>query len=253
NKGFLAPAPGPSRGLVSGAPHPRRDSPSRREMETSPPACPRRRFDNRPFPSYRCNTGHRPSELSNIAQGEELMRTLSGRSRPAVEQLEDRQLLSVSVLPHNINLKGAQHGNGVFTVRIISDTQAATDILKAASQTFTVGDVTLTPVRMRSVDLNGDGVNDLILKFRRHDLATLPAGQHTFKPSATATSPTSTTTTDPTSTTPTTTTTSEEGTFNLCQPGGGNNGNANGNDNDQGHGNGHAHKQHGNHGHSHNG
>jgi hypothetical protein len=179
------------------------------------------------------------------------MRTISGRSRPTVEQLEDRQLLSVSVLPHNINLKGAQHGNGVFTVRIISDTQAATDILKAASQTYTVGDVTLTPVRSHSVDLNGDGVNDLILKFRRHDLATLPAGQQTFKASATTTSPTSTTTTDPTSTTPTTTTTSEEGTFNLFQPGGGNNGGDHGGD--HGHGNGHSHKQHGNHGHGHKG
>jgi hypothetical protein len=157
------------------------------------------------------------------------MRTLPGRSRPTVEQLEDRQLLSVSVLPHNINLKGAQHGNGVFTVRIISDSQAATDILKAASQTFTVGDVTLTPVRMRSVDLNGDGTNDLILKFRRHDLATLTAGEQTFKVSAAST--------DPNSTTPT----SEEGTFNLFEPGGGNNG----------HGHGHKNKNKGNHGHGH--
>jgi hypothetical protein len=158
------------------------------------------------------------------------MRTTLGQSgqmrvRPTVEQLESRQLLSVSVLPHNINLKGAQHGNGVFTVRIISDTQAATDLVKAASPTFTVGDVTLTPVRTHTVDLNGDNVPDLILKFRRHDLAGLTAGEQTFKVSAASS--------DPTVTTPT----SEEATFNLFQPGSGNNG--------------HGHGHHSNHGHHH--
>jgi hypothetical protein len=140
-------------------------------------------------------------------------------ARPTVEQLESRQLLSVSVLPQNINLRGAQHGHGVFTVKVISDDMATTNLLKAASLTFTVGSVTLKPVRTHTVDLNGDGVSDLILKFRRSDLATLTAGQQTLTVAAGDNSTTDT----------------ETGTFNLFQPGSGNNGN--------------GHQEHGHHGH----
>jgi hypothetical protein len=155
--------------------------------------------------------------------------------RPMVEQLEARQLLSVTVLPGNINLRGAEHGHGVFTVKIISDTQAGTALLNAASRTFMVGNVTLTPVRTHTVDLNGDGVPDLILKFRRSDLATLTPGQQTLTVSAAASS--STTTTGGTGT-PSSTTTSETATFNLFEPGNGSHGH---------------HGHNGKHGHGHNG
>jgi len=139
-----------------------------------------------------------------------------------VEQLESRQLLSVSVLPHNINLRGAQHGNGVFTVRVLSDSTAATNLLKAASLTFTVDTVTLKPVRTHTVDLNGDGISDLLLKFRRKDLATLTAGQKTLTVSAGDTSTTDT----------------ETATINLFQPG---NHDHNHNHGHHGHGRGHGH------------
>jgi hypothetical protein len=152
------------------------------------------------------------------------MRTTPGKGgkagvRPVVEQLEGRQLLSVTVLPHSINLRGAQHGNGVFTVKIISDTPAAADLLKAASLTFTVGTVTLTPVKSHTVELNGDNVPDLVLKFRRSTLSGLTAGQQTLTVTAGGTS----------------STTSEDGTFNLFEPGHGSHSHS------HSHGHGHGH------------
>jgi hypothetical protein len=44
------------------------------------------------------------------------------RVLPAVEQLEDRELLSVTVMPHRINIHSVRHGQGVFTVRVLSTT-----------------------------------------------------------------------------------------------------------------------------------
>jgi hypothetical protein len=201
-------------------------------------------FDSPWFSSYRLKARFPPSPYHPIL-GEKFMgnsqrRTGRVYARPAVEQLEARQLLSVTVLPDNINLRGAQHGHGVFTVKIISDTQAGTDLLNAASRTFMVGSVTLTPVRTHTVDLNGDNVPDLILKFRRSDLATLTPGQQTLTVSAAVPASSSTTTTGGTGSSSSTTTT-ETATFNLFEPGNGGNGS-------QGHGH-HGHS--GKHGHGH--
>jgi hypothetical protein len=184
-----------------------------------------RGFDRSCFCSYKSNTGYCPSELSKVAQGEEHMKTSRGQQRPAfvrpaVEQLEARQLLSVSVLPHNINLHGAEHGNGVFTVKVLGDTQAGKDLVSASSLTFTVGGVTLTPIRQHSFDHN----SGLILKFRRSDLATLMSGPQTLTVAGAGT------------------TSTETATFNLFEPGNGNNG----------HGHHGHHGNHGNHGHGHN-
>src|SRR5690242_2931686 len=87
------------------------------------------------------------------------------RARLGVEQLEDRQLLSVTVAPGVINLKSA-HGHGVFTVRVVSDTTNGKTLLATpTSLTETVTDVngsivTLTPLRTTSGDVNGDGTPD---------------------------------------------------------------------------------------------
>jgi Planctomycete extracellular len=118
------------------------------------------------------------------------------RTRLAVEQLEDRQLLSVTVTPAHINLKGTSHGNGVFHVRILSDSQLQSTsslTLKVAQNgtsgtppTITTIDLgtslsltTNPPVKVTSADVNGDGVSDLILKFRRSVLNKLTDGDAT--------------------------------------------------------------------------
>jgi len=98
-----------------------------------------------------------------------------------VEPLEDRQLLSVAVRPAHINIKSTEHGEGVFTVRLLSDTANARTLLQTPStvtETFAQGSMskTLTPIRTHSADVNGDGVADLILKFRRSDLRTFASG-----------------------------------------------------------------------------
>jgi hypothetical protein len=105
----------------------------------------------------------------------------SWRAFPTVEALEDRQLLSVTVRPPHINLHSIQDGHGVFTVRLVSDTSVAKTLLgKPTSliETFTEGSTSkvLTPIRTRSEDVNGDGVADLTLKFRRSDLKAFTAG-----------------------------------------------------------------------------
>ncbi len=89
------------------------------------------------------------------------------RVRPAVEQLEDRQLLSVTVLPHRINVLSVRQGHGVFTVRVISDDPSGAQLIQAASRTFTVGSRMLTPLSAQFVDVNGDGTPDLVVHFRR--------------------------------------------------------------------------------------
>src|SRR5262249_20345205 len=107
----------------------------------------------------------------------------SGAVRPSlrVEELESRDLLSVSVLPHKINLKSGGPGHGIFTVRVVSDTTTAATVLQSGTPTFTVdGSTTLTPVSSKSVDFNHDGTSDLLVKFRRSALANLKPGTHTL-------------------------------------------------------------------------
>jgi hypothetical protein len=118
------------------------------------------------------------------------MTTNTNRGRrqvsPRVEELEDRQLLSVTVAPGVINLKGAGHGHGVFTVRVVSDTTDGKTLLQTpTSLTATVTDsagtvVTLTPLRTTSADVNGDGTPDLLLKFSRSALKDLAKGSATL-------------------------------------------------------------------------
>jgi hypothetical protein len=98
-----------------------------------------------------------------------------GRRRviPAVEQLEDRQLLSAAMLPATINLHTVAHGHGVFTVEVIGDDEGGAQLLTAApgTLTFTVdGSRTLTPLQV----VGGTA------RFRRSQLRGLARGEHTL-------------------------------------------------------------------------
>lgn len=128
--------------------------------------------------------------------------TPARRRVPGVEQLEERRLLSVTVTPPVVNLKTTEHGHGVFTVRIVSDTQAAKALLQSPS-TLTLmvtegggsGGTTISlgtsvgssngPVKVLARDFNGDGVTDLMLKFPRSVLTGLTAGAATLTLSST--------------------------------------------------------------------
>jgi hypothetical protein len=99
-----------------------------------------------------------------------------GRPRvvPAVEQLEDRRVLSAAVFPAAINLHTVVHGHGVFTVEVIGDDTGGQQLLTAApgTLTFTVdGGRTLTPL----VVLGGG-----VVKIPRSQLRGLARGQHTL-------------------------------------------------------------------------
>jgi hypothetical protein len=106
----------------------------------------------------------------------------NGRRRvlPAVEQLEDRELLSVTVMPHRIDIHSVRHGHGVFAVRVLSDDPSGAQLIQAASRVFAVGGRALTPMDSQSGDVNGDGTPDLILHFRRRDLRGLARGSYTL-------------------------------------------------------------------------
>jgi hypothetical protein len=101
----------------------------------------------------------------------------------AVEQLEDRSLTSVFVAPPVLNLHNT---HGVLTEFLISDTTAGKTLAQEFSKltiTITSGGVTHTfpshPLRVQSVDVNGDGVPDVMAKFSRQILKGLPAGTAT--------------------------------------------------------------------------
>jgi phosphatidylserine/phosphatidylglycerophosphate/cardiolipin synthase-like enzyme len=138
----------------------------------------------------------------------------------AVEELESRQLLSVTVAPGRINLKSIEHGNGAFHVRVVSDTTAAADALQSGSPlVLTLTDqngksITLgSPEHVKSKDLNNDGIADQTLKFRRQALQGLAAGLVTVQFGAETTPPS---TSASTLSTPST----EEGSFTIFSPGG---------------------------------
>jgi hypothetical protein len=115
------------------------------------------------------------------------------RTALAVEQLEDRRLLSVTVTPPVLNLKTVGHGHGVFTVRLVSDTEAGKALLQSLSSltaSVTQGGTAISlgtspgaangPVSVLSADVNGDGTPDLTAKYRRSALKGLAAGTATL-------------------------------------------------------------------------
>jgi hypothetical protein len=113
------------------------------------------------------------------------MHRLTGNGRRpllAVEQLEDRQLLSVTVTPPVLNIKSIEHGHGVFTVRVTgNDTNGmtlahATSLTETFTETTSGGTVTLTPKPLRKTSAGGT----LLLKFRRSDLKGLSGGTVTL-------------------------------------------------------------------------
>jgi hypothetical protein len=147
---------------------------------------------------------------------------------PRVEELEARQLLSVTVTPGHINLKSAGHGHGVFTVRVVNDgTQATTNLLKAGpSLAVDLLDSSGNDTSLgapRSSHATGDG---LVLKFSRSVLNGLQSGTYTVKVSDGTDADT------------------ETGTVTLFNPGEGH-----GHHGHHDHGHGHDHHNHGHHGH----
>lgn len=110
----------------------------------------------------------------------------SRRNPLAVEQLEDRQLPSLVIAPAAINLKTAARGHASFTVELISDDGFARDMLRSASTLTTTitprggAALALTPASARLVDVNGDGMPDLVQRFRRRGLKGLPPGNATI-------------------------------------------------------------------------
>ena len=104
------------------------------------------------------------------------------RASLAVEQLEDRQLLSVAVTPPAINIKTIEHGHGVFTVRVLADDTNGMTLAHSTSltETFTEatsgGTVMLTPKPVSETPAG----ETLLLKFKRSDLKGLGAGTVTL-------------------------------------------------------------------------
>ena len=101
------------------------------------------------------------------------------RARLRVELLEDRRLCSVGV-PATFNL------GRPLTIQVLSDDAPGRALLMAPSVTVTISQtvnglsrsVTLgTPLSSTRVDVNGDGIPDLVLKYPATDLKGFVAGQ----------------------------------------------------------------------------
>lgn len=110
------------------------------------------------------------------------------RVSPSVEELEDRRLLSVTIIPSPINLHTAVLKGGTFTVEVLSDDAPGRVLLRAPSVTVQVAETvrgsvkvtTLgTPLSSRRVDLNHDGIPDLVLRYRGGELQGFVAGTAT--------------------------------------------------------------------------
>jgi hypothetical protein len=104
-----------------------------------------------------------------------------------VEQLEDRRLLSVALLPGVLNVKTLDAGShAVLTVQILADTTAGANLLKAPRSALVVsvldaqGHVTALgqPVATHA---EGGGLTGLLLKFKRSALHGLGAGTYTLQ------------------------------------------------------------------------
>jgi hypothetical protein len=105
------------------------------------------------------------------------------RTRPAVEQLEDRCLLSVSVLPTRINFKSPGHSRGPFAVVISGDTPAGQNFLLDDPSTLDVSiavkGTTLdlgTPLMFQITEDANLNIIQLQLMFDRSLLQDLPSG-----------------------------------------------------------------------------
>jgi hypothetical protein len=103
------------------------------------------------------------------------------RAAPCVEELESRQVPSVSVLPNRIDLGTVSSGQGVFTVQIQNDANPATANLLDAGADFlgvdvldAAGNDTPLPAPL-SVQSAG---SDLLLQFSRSALSGLAAGTY---------------------------------------------------------------------------
>jgi hypothetical protein len=152
-----------------------------------------------------------------------MLGTRHPRVRLGVEQLEARQLLSVTVLPGHLNLKSANHGNGVLTVRVVADTTAGKTLVSAtAPLVYSVIDATgMSHALGTPLATHPAGTGALVVKFRRNAFQGLTAGAMTLQ---VATQDGSTT---------------ETGTFTLFAPGGGSHGQHD--HHGHGHDNGHGH------------
>ncbi len=97
------------------------------------------------------------------------------------DTLEPRQLLSVSVSPHQMSHRTVAHGHGRATVRILSDASVDATTIDVPSLK-----VIATPdgrhLKLDSTvevgDVNRDGHTDLIVRFRRSELAGLLGSAH---------------------------------------------------------------------------
>src|SRR5687767_8975656 len=105
---------------------------------------------------------------------------------PRVEELETRELTSVTLTPGHINLKSANRSNARMKVRVLSDDPAAANLLGLSPGALTVSVVDAggvstplgLPLKVRSQDITGDGVADLTLTFRRSSLRGLSSGTY---------------------------------------------------------------------------
>jgi hypothetical protein len=139
-----------------------------------------------------------------------------------VEELEGRQLLSVTVTPGHINLKSAGHGHGVFTVRVVNDgTQATANLLAAqAALSFSAVDSSGASTSLGSPLSSHSTGAGLVLKFSRSALKALASGAYEVQVSDGNAADT------------------EAGSVTLFNPG-------------KGHDHGHHHHDHGHHSHGH--
>src|SRR3989442_3998134 len=89
------------------------------------------------------------------------------------ESLEARELLSISVMPPHVNVRSVNHGRGVATVVVLGDATLDASTIDVPSLVLTA-----TPdgrqLHLRGTprleDVDGDGDQDLVMKFRRSEL-----------------------------------------------------------------------------------
>jgi hypothetical protein len=108
------------------------------------------------------------------------------RDRPVrlrVEQLEARQLLSVTVLPGQVNLKSVNHGNGVVTVRVVADTTAGMTLVSATAPLVysVLGSTGMSHALGTPLSTHPAGPDALVVKFRRSAFHRLTAGGLTLQ------------------------------------------------------------------------
>jgi hypothetical protein len=110
------------------------------------------------------------------------------RASLSVEQLEDRRLLSVTVVPSPMNLATVVRKTGSFSVVVLSNDDPGLVLLQAPSVTVQVSERVGGSVKVRTLgtplssnlsDLNRDGIPDLILAYSGTQLQGFVAGTAT--------------------------------------------------------------------------